>query len=84
MKQYPILYQSIPSGEVLAYRKCGVGNKVLLLLHGNMSSSVHYQTLMEKLEQDFTIYAVDLRGFGDSTFNHTDGTLNGLKKYGKL
>ena len=78
MKQYPILFQSISGGETLAYRKCGVGDKVLLLLHGNMSSSVHYQTLMEKLEKDFTIYAVDLRGFGDSSFNHGFDSLHEL------
>ena len=78
VKQYPILYQSIPGEETLAYRKCGVGDKVLLLLHGNMSSSAHFQTLMEKLEQDFTIYAVDLRGFGDSTYNHGFDSLHEL------
>ena len=78
VKQYPILYQSIPSGETLAYRKCGVGGNNLVLLHGNMSSSVHFQPLMEQLEQYFTIYALDLRGFGDSTYNHSFDSLHEL------
>ena len=76
MKQYPVLFQAISSGETLAYRKCGTGPKNLLLLHGNMSSSVHYQTLMEKLEPEFTIYAVHLRGFGDSTYEHSFSSLH--------
>lgn len=78
MKQYPVLFQAISGGETLAYRKCGSGEKNLLLLHGNMSSSVHYQTLMEQLEQKFTIYAVDMRGFGDSTYEHSFDSLHEL------
>lgn len=70
MKQYPVLFQSIPGGETLSYRKCGVEGKNLVLIHGNMSSSVHFQTLMEQLENEYTIYAMDLRGFGDSTLTH--------------
>ncbi len=78
MKQYPIQIQPIPSGETLAFRKCGNGAVNLVLLHGNMSSSVHYQPLMEKLEQYFTVYAVDLRGFGDSSYNHGFDSLREL------
>ncbi len=78
MKQYPVQTQAIPSGETLAFRKCGTGTVNLVLLHGNMSSSVHYLPLMEKLEQSFTIYAVDLRGFGDSSYNHRFDSLREL------
>ncbi len=78
MKQYPVQTQAIPNGETLAFRKCGDGAKNLVLLHGNMSSSVHYQTLLEKLEQDFTVYALDLRGFGDSSYNHRFDSLREL------
>lgn len=78
MKKYPLLFQAISGGEKLAYRKCGLDGKNLILLHGNMSSSVHYQILMERLEPEFTIYAVDLRGFGDSTYKHSFDSLHDL------
>jgi len=40
----------------------------LILIHGNMSSSVHYMPLIERLSDQFHIYAMDLRGFGDSSY----------------
>ena len=35
--------------EVLAYREGGTGNRNLLLIHGNMSSSAHFDHLMDAL-----------------------------------
>ncbi|MPM33378.1 2-succinyl-6-hydroxy-2,4-cyclohexadiene-1-carboxylate synthase [bioreactor metagenome] len=78
MKQYPVEFLKLSDGETLAYRTCGSGKRNLVLIHGNMSSSVHYQTLMERLEKDFTIYAVDMRGFGDSTYHKPFDTLKEL------
>lgn len=78
MKQYPVYFQPLSNGETLAYRKCGNGGKNLVLIHGNMSSSVHFQILLEQLESEYTIYAVDLRGFGDSTYNHPFRSLKEL------
>ncbi len=68
MRQYALKTIQIPSGETIAYRECGQGKDVVVLVHGNMSSSVHFQTTMEKLEHEFKVYAVDLRGFGDSSY----------------
>jgi len=68
MKQYELKKVQIPSGETIAYRQAGSGKDVVVLVHGNMSSSVHFQTTMERLENDYTVYAVDLRGFGDSSY----------------
>lgn len=59
----------IPNGETIGYRECGTGNKVLVLIHGNMSSSKHWDLLMESLPEDYKIYALDLRGMGISTYN---------------
>jgi len=67
MKQYPASRIALPNGETLAYRECGQGPAVLLI-HGNMSSSVHWQTTMEALEPYFHVIAPDMRGFGDSTY----------------
>lgn len=55
--------------EILAYREGGRGSRHLLLIHGNMSSSLHFDKLMEALKDDFKIYAIDLRGFGHSSYH---------------
>lgn len=69
MKNYPIKTLVLSNQETIAYRECGQGKKTLILVHGNMSSSVHFQVAMEELEKDYKVYAVDMRGFGDSSYN---------------
>jgi len=69
MKQYNVKTVNLSRGEMIAYRKGGTAESCVLLIHGNMSSSVHWQTTMEDLEKDFTVYAPDMRGFGDSSYN---------------
>lgn len=80
MKTYEINVFQSETGERLAYREAGTGGPVVLLVHGNMSSSVHFQPLMEKLESDCHVYALDLPGFGDSTYNRQ---LNSLKDFSR-
>lgn len=60
---------TLPNGETLCYRKSGEGDKILLLIHGNMSSSVHWAPVFNALPPGCTAYAPDLRGFGESTYN---------------
>lgn len=69
MKNYPVKTLVLSNQETIAYRECGQGEKTLILVHGNMSSSVHFQVAMEQLEKDYKVYAVDMRGFGDSSYN---------------
>src|SRR5690625_5967798 len=58
------------NGEMIAYQKKGYGEKVVILVHGNMCSSEHYATLLKEMDPiSYTIYALDLRGFGDSTYH---------------
>ncbi|CAG9623121.1 alpha/beta fold hydrolase [Sutcliffiella rhizosphaerae] len=57
------------NGETLSYLKRQGGGHVVLLIHGNMASSVQYDLLLEKMDSIFTIYAVDLRGYGNSTYH---------------
>lgn len=78
MKDYPVQTLTLKNKEVIAYRECGQGEKTLILVHGNMSSSVHFQTVMEQLESQYKIYAVDMRGFGDSSYH---AELNSLKDF---
>lgn len=77
MKQYEVKTVTIPRKETLAYREAGNGPAVVLV-HGNMSSSVHWQTTMEQLEKQFHVYALDLRGFGDSTYHQPFDSLHDL------
>ncbi len=69
MKEYQLNYVELNTGEKIAYRKAGDHGRTFVLIHGNMSSSVHFLSLMEKLEKDFVVYALDLVGFGDSSYN---------------
>ncbi len=68
IKSYEIKHIELSNGETLAYREAGHGSNVLLLIHGNMSSGLHYAPILERLPEGFKAYAVDLRGFGDSTY----------------
>ena len=45
-------YIGLPNGEELAYLDMGKGEDVLVLVHGNMSSSIHYKPLIEKFESE--------------------------------
>lgn len=65
---YPVQYLTLKNGETIAYRDTNTEGKTLLLVHGNMSSSVHYEILMERLQNYYHVIAVDMRGFGDSSY----------------
>jgi pimeloyl-ACP methyl ester carboxylesterase len=60
---------SLPNNETLGYRECGEGDKTFLLIHGNMTSSKHWDLVLEAIPENYKVYAVDLRGFGISTYN---------------
>ncbi len=62
--------------EIIAYREGGRGARTLLLVHGNMSSSFFFGDVMTALEEEFKIYALDLRGFGHSSY---EGRFDSLK-----
>lgn len=58
----------LPNGETIAYREREGGTRPLLLLHGNQTSSKHWDVLMESLDPEYKLYAMDLRGFGSSSY----------------
>lgn len=78
MKDYEVHSLRLANGETLSYREAGSGEKTLLLVHGNMSSSVHWQPLMEALEGGYRLIAPDMRGFGDSSYHHRFDSLREL------
>lgn len=63
--------------ETLAYIDTGKGEPIVFI-HGNMSSSVHFEPLIEKLCDKYRCVAPDLRGFGDSTYNNRFDSLDEL------
>ena len=71
-------YVQLSNGETIAYRKRPGGEKVIVLVHGNMTSSKHWDLLMDNLAAQYTIYALDQRGFGESSY-HT--RVKGIKDF---
>lgn len=59
----------LANGETLAYRERDGGNKPVLLIHGNMTSSKHWDLVLENMAQEYKLYAVDMRGFGESSYH---------------
>ena len=59
----------LPNGETYYYIDEGSGKETILLIHGNMSSGVHYKPLIERFKNDYRVIAPDMRGFGDSSYN---------------
>jgi pimeloyl-ACP methyl ester carboxylesterase len=66
----------------MAYLVAGAGDIPLVLVHGNCSSSHFFQDFMLALAEQgsYTIYAPDMRGYGDSETLPTDGT-RGVRDY---
>lgn len=58
----------LSNGETITYRMREGGETVIVLVHGNMTSSKHWDLLIEALPAEYTIYAPDLRGFGGSSY----------------
>lgn len=81
-----ILFKSVslPNGENIAYREAGEGDKVLVLVHGNYSSSLYMDLIMENMPNGYKMYAPDMRGFGDSTYNNQISSLKELSDDIKL
>ncbi len=73
-------YLDIKSRERLAYIDTEKGEEVMVLVHGNMSSGLHYKPLIERLQDKFRIIVPDMRGFGDSTMNNRFDDLEVLSR----
>lgn len=68
----------LSNGESIFYREMGNAEKTLLLIHGNMSSSKHWEPVYEKMKDNYKIFAVDLRGMGESTYHNRFDSLKEL------
>jgi len=59
-----IVYAPLPDGTRLRYLKTGSGPTPLVLLHTVRTQLDHFQLVIPKLLDAFTVYAVDLPGMG--------------------
>ena len=64
--------------ETLAYIEVGSGDNVVVLIHGNFTSSFSLYPFFERCPQNTRLIAFDLRGFGDSSYNHSFNTIDEL------
>ncbi|MEK4170877.1 alpha/beta hydrolase [Lysinibacillus sp. FSL L8-0312] len=74
----------LANGETMAYRKRVGGSHPLVLVHGNMTSSKHWDVLIDALDDKYTIYAIDLRGFGGSSYHQPIYTIKDFSDDVKL
>ncbi len=68
MKEIEFKQVTLPNGETIGYRHYARGEKVLVLIHGNLASSKFFDELIMQLPDTFSVYAMDLRGHGMSTY----------------
>ncbi|ART75729.1 alpha/beta fold hydrolase [Sutcliffiella horikoshii] len=59
----------LPNGETFGYRERVGSGATILLIHGNMTSSKHWDLLMENIDPSLHLVAVDMRGFGESSYH---------------
>ncbi|RTR39879.1 alpha/beta hydrolase [Shewanella canadensis] len=67
----------LANGEQIYYRECGKG-PVLVLLHGNMTSSFHLEEFIKSISSGVRVIAPDMRGFGLSSYKQPISSLNEL------
>src|SRR4029450_5212958 len=59
-----IAYATLAAGTRLRYLKAGSGPTALILLHTVRTQLDHFQLVIPKLLDAFTVYAIDMPGMG--------------------
>ncbi len=65
------------NNEIIYYNEKGEGIP-FVMLHGNMTSSVHLDVLYEHLPNNIRLITPDMRGFGKSSYNNSFDSLEEL------
>lgn len=60
----------LENGETMAYRHVGYGKNKLVLIHGFQSSSQFFEDLLESLGENIEVFAPDLIGYGESSYEN--------------
>src|SRR5690554_1544615 len=71
---------TLKNGEEIAYREQKGETEPVVLIHGNMTSSKHWDLVFEEMDASYHLLAVDLRGFGESTYHQPFDSLDELAK----
>ncbi len=62
------------------YLQQGNGKTTLLFLHGWCINNLYWENQISYFSKDYTVYAIDLAGFGKSTANRTNWTIEEYAK----
>jgi pimeloyl-ACP methyl ester carboxylesterase len=68
----------LANGETMAYRERSGGHLPVVLIHGNMTSSKHWDLLLERMDERYKLYAIDMRGFGESSYHQNITSIKDL------
>ena len=60
----------LENDETMAYRHVGSGENKLVLIHGFQSSSQFFEDLLESLDENIEVFAPDLIGYGESSYEN--------------
>lgn len=69
MEKPELKMAQLANGETLGYRVSGQGKRIVVLIHGNLVSSIYWERLMPAFPTQYTVYALDMRGVGESSYN---------------
>lgn len=73
MDLFEVKKVKLKNNEIMAYRESGSGDNIYIFVHGNTSSSYYFEEVMKDFQSDLKdeihIYAIDLIGFGESSYN---------------
>lgn len=72
--------RSVGSSNVLARAGEDASAPAIVFLHGNVSSSLFWQEAMLAIPAEYSVWAIDLRGYGDSAPLPVDST-RGLRDF---
>ncbi|MEL3973017.1 alpha/beta hydrolase [Rossellomorea oryzaecorticis] len=68
----------LANGETMAYRERSGGHLPVVLIHGNMTSSKHWDLLLDRMDERYKLYAIDMRGFGKSSYHQNITSIKDL------
>lgn len=75
-----MLNMQLSNKEMISYKKVGNGDKVMVMIHGNICSGLHFNPIISYLPKDYTVYIPDLRGFGQSSYINRINEIDDLSK----
>ena len=61
-----LLRLQLENRENIKYKKIVCGEKIMIMIHGNISSGLHFKSIIKCLHNDYTVYITYLRGFGET------------------